>query len=97
MENALWKEIASHENQMAKLLRSELEAVNEIKMTRPTEANAVFCTMPQEVIKKLRKKFFFYVWDEKSFEVRLITSFSITPDHVKEFANEIKNQMKDYQ
>lgn len=95
MENSLWKEIASHENQMAKLLRTQLEGIKGLKITRPTEANAVFCTLPKEVIKPLRKKFFFYVWDEKSFEVRLMTSFSITSQHIEEFVNELKTQLKE--
>ena len=61
-----------------------------ISKSRPTESNAVFCTMPRDIIKEMRKKFFFYVWDEKTFEVRLMTSFSTTDEQVDDFVTYTK-------
>ncbi len=90
LENSLWQEIADHENKMALALRAGLAEIPEIEITRPTQANSVFCILPKNIIKELRKKFFFYVWDENTYEVRLMTSFSITIEHIEQFITELK-------
>ena len=85
LESNLWKSIAEHENQMAQKLREGLERVDGIEFTQPTQANSVFCIFPKELHKRLRKQFFFYVWDEKTRECRLMTSFATKSDEVEQF------------
>ncbi|MCJ8275985.1 MAG: threonine aldolase, partial [Bdellovibrionales bacterium] len=86
--NNLWREIADHENSMALRLREGLEKVG-VEISQPTQANGVFCYFPREIIKELKKKFFFYVWDENTFEVRLMTSFDTTKEDVDAFIQEV--------
>ena len=93
-KNQLWREIAGHENTMAQYLHEELQKIPGVHITQKTEANAIFAQLPQRVIKPLRKKFFFYVWDEKTFEVRLMTSFDTQKEHINQFTDELKNLME---
>ena len=93
-ENNLWQEIAIHENTMAKKLSSLITEKTSLKLTQPTEANSVFCLMPKEIIKSLRKKFFFYVWNEKTYEVRLMTSFDTRPEDIEAFVDDIVESLK---
>lgn len=91
LKSGLWKEIAQHENSLAQSLKDCLKEIDGIQITQPTQANSVFCTMPREMYKKIRKKYFFYVWDEKTFEVRLMTSFATQKEHINQFIDDLKN------
>ena len=81
----LWRRSAAHANQMARLLASELEKVPQIKITQPVQANGVFALVPKKFVPVLQKKYFFYVWNEETSEVRLMTSFDTTEKDVKDF------------
>ncbi len=85
LDTPLHKEIADHENQMASLLHLKLKEIPQIQITQPTQSNAVFCQMPEAIIKTLKKDFFFYIWNEKTFEARLMTSFQTTEDEINRF------------
>lgn len=89
LENNLWKEIATHSLQMAKRLQSGLEKQG-ILASYPVESNAVFVRFPQDKIKKLRENYFFYVWDEMTFECRLMTSWDTTPDDIDHFLKSVQ-------
>lgn len=88
----LWLRLASHSNEMARLLASKIEGVVEI--VRPVQANGVFARMEQQMIDELLKEYFFYVWDEARCEVRLMCSFDTTEQDVEQLANAIINSSK---
>ncbi len=90
LSNGLWKKIASHSCSMAQLLREELGFISGVEIMRPTESNAVFAKLPKAWIKPLREKYFFYVWDEKTFECRLMTSWDTTTEDVRGFVRAMK-------
>jgi len=85
----LWKKNARHANQMARLLEKELSVFEEIEITQPVEANAVFAIFPTEIIAPLQRENFFYVWNERTHEVRLMCSFDTTENEVKNFGKKI--------
>lgn len=91
LSNDLWLKNASHANQMAQLLAGEIRDIPNLKITRPVEANALFVTLPREIISKLQERYYFYIWDEKIPEVRLMCSFDTTIEDVKDFAGIIHN------
>jgi threonine aldolase len=93
-ENDLWKETATHANKMAKLLASEVAKIPEIKLTQPVNANGVFAIVPKEIIKPLQEQFFFYIWNEKTSEVRWMTSFDTTEVEVMGFVGLIKELIR---
>lgn len=87
-KNNLWLDIAEKQCQMADYLASQLTQA-QVEITQPVQSNAVFCLLPKSIIKELKKDFFFYVWDEISFECRLMTSFDTTKDTIDNFIDKL--------
>jgi threonine aldolase len=81
----LWLESARHANAMAHRLGLGLGAIPGVTVTHPVEANGVFAILPHDAIAPLQEEMFFYVWDERRDEVRLMASFDTTPDDVDRF------------
>jgi threonine aldolase len=86
LENGLWRECASHANAMAKLLAERLGEISGARITQRVEANELFVIMPHDVIAPLQDEFDFYTWDERTGEVRLVTSWDTTPEDVEALA-----------
>jgi len=86
----LWRRGATHANQMAQVLGSELAQVPKIKLTQPVESNGVFATLPKEYIPTLQEKYFFYVWDDAISEVRLMASFDTSEEDIRDFIDFVK-------
>lgn len=85
LENDLWKENATHANLMAQKLHEAVRDLPGVEITRPVEANAVFAKIPAAMIPRLQEKFFFYVWDESTSEVRWMCSFDTQEKDIEEF------------
>ena len=92
-ENDLCFDIANHVLEMAQLLRSEIEKIQELKITQSTHSNAVFVIIPKKLIPILRKKYFFYVWDELTSECRLMTSWDTTETDILGFGQLIRENI----
>lgn len=74
----------------AKLLGEKLNEILGITITQKVETNSVFVTMPKTALKAAREKYFFYVWNEHTFECRLMTSFDTTVADVEDFISIIR-------
>jgi threonine aldolase len=86
----LWKKNAAHANRMAALLKQELLQIKEVKITQSVDANGIFAIFPRNVIEPMQKEYFFYVWNEKTSEVRLMCSFDTTQEEVRNFGRRLK-------
>jgi threonine aldolase len=53
------------------------------------ESNAVFATLPANAIEPLLERFQFYVWDERSAEVRWMCSWDTSEDDVVALAQSV--------
>jgi threonine aldolase len=62
-----------------------LRKYSQITLTQPVQANGVFAILPAELIQPLQEIYFFYVWNERTNEVRLMCSFDTTENEVDEF------------
>jgi threonine aldolase len=93
-ENDLWKETATHANNMAKLLEAEVSKIAEIKLTQPVNANGVFAIVPRKIIEPLQERFFFYIWNDVTSEVRWMTSFDTKEEEIYEFVDLIKELVR---
>jgi threonine aldolase len=82
----LWRRNAQHANQMAGLLKKAVEKIPQVKIVYPVEANGVFAQIPKRAIARLRKRYFFYVWNEERSVVRWMCSFDTTEADVRQFA-----------
>jgi threonine aldolase len=91
--NGLWKRNAAHANRMAKLLGNQLAAVPGVALTQAVEANAVFATIPNQIVGPLQESYYFHIWNEARSEARLITSFDTTESDVMEFATLVREAM----
>lgn len=90
-ENDLWLKNARHSNEMAQLLAKEVAQVPYVKITQPVYANGVFAIVPKEIIPQLQEKYFFYVWNEFTFEVRWMTSWDTQPEDIHGFVELLKS------
>jgi len=90
LSNDLWKITATHSNRMARLLEDELRQVKEIRITQPVDANSVFAIFPEKIIEPLQQESFFYVWNDRTHEVRLMCSFDTTEAEIKNFGKKLR-------
>src|SRR5207244_13126082 len=94
LSNNLWRKNAARANRMAKVLARELAKVPRIKITQKVEANGVFAIVPKRYVAPLQKKYFFYVWNEETSEVRFMTSFDTTEDDIRDLVALIRKTIK---
>ncbi len=90
----LWRRNAQHANRMAQLLAQELGKIPQITITQKVEANGVFALVPKRYVPLLQKKYFFYIWNEETSEVRLMTSFDTTEDDIADFVSLVKKTVR---
>ncbi len=82
-----WHRYAAHANAMAQRLHHRVRAIPGVRVTRPVRCNAVFATLDRGAIDRIRREFFFYVFDETLPEVRWMTHWATTSQEVDEFAD----------
>lgn len=89
----LWRDNASHANQMATRLGATIEQIDGVELAHPVQANGVFAVLPEDAIEPARVgpdgEERFYVWDPAQRIVRLMCSWDTTPEDVDGFAAEL--------
>ncbi len=90
LSNNLWLENARHANNMTKRLVEGIKACCEVTFTQSVDANIILVSIPQEAIAKLQAKHFFYIWNEPTNEIRLVTSFDTTEEDITSFLADFK-------
>lgn len=86
----LWKKNAAHSNRMARMLESELKGITEIRITKPVDANVVFAILPKKIVASLQEQAFFYIWNERLNEARLMCSWDTTEKEIHDFVERIR-------
>ena len=94
LSNNLWYKNAQHANNMAKYLEKRLKEIPKIKLTQKVETNGIFAIIPPKYIPLIQKKYFFYIWNEKISEVRLMTSFDTKKEDIDDFVDYLKKVIK---
>ena len=95
----LWLRSARHANAMAARLRSQLDEavaagrITGLAFTQPTQANAVFATLPEGVADRLRAAYRFYDWNPATGEVRWVCSFDTSEDDIDAFTAAIEREL----
>ncbi|RAW00741.1 threonine aldolase family protein [Pseudochryseolinea flava] len=87
LTNNLWKKNATHANKMAQILKRRLQEIPGVTITQSVDANGIFALLPPAIIAKLQAVHYFYVWNEKTSEVRLMCAFDTTEEQVNAFAD----------
>lgn len=89
LSNDLWKRNAAHANRMARLLEAELRGAG-IQLTQAVNANGIFAIMPTALTEAMQQENFFYVWNDKTSEVRLMCAFDTKEETVKNFGKKLR-------
>jgi len=90
LSNDLWKRNATHANRMAKKLEQGLRQIPQIKITQAVEGNGVFAILPKTIIEDLQRELYFYVWNERTNECRLMCSFDTREEEIERFTVKAK-------
>ncbi len=91
--NDLWKTCAAHANRMARILADRLEQFREVQITQKVESNGIFIIIPEELARKLQQHYFFYPWNEKISEYRLMTSWDTQEEDIEGFIALLKKEL----
>ncbi len=91
--NDLWKRCADHSNRMARLLADGLKQFSEVKITQKVESNGIFVILPGELAEKMQEHYFFYPWNEKTSEYRLMTSWDTQEEDIEGFIKLLKKEL----
>ncbi len=88
----LYFDLAKHANLMAIKLADGIKKLDYNFMIE-SASNQIFPILPNKLIKKISKKFDFYIWkkiDNKNSAIRLVTSWATDEKEVKNFLNDLK-------
>jgi threonine aldolase len=91
--NDLWKRCALHSNRMAGLLADGLKQFNEVKITQKVESNGIFVILPGDLAIRLQNHYFFYSWNEKTSEYRLMTSWDTQEEDIEGFIELLRKEL----
>jgi len=91
--NDLWKKCASHSNRMAKIMAEKLGEIKDVKITQPVQSNGIFIIIPAAVAEKIRKHYFFYPWNDKISEYRLMTSWDTHEEDINNFIKILRKEL----
>jgi threonine aldolase len=83
--DGLWLENAAHANRQAKKLEALLRQHPQVRFTQPVQTNQLFFTVPKPISDEWLKDYFFYIWNETTNEVRLVTSWDTTDEDIERF------------
>lgn len=90
-EGELWLANARRANAMARRLADGLRGVPGLRITQSVDANAVFAMLPEGMAERLwQQGFNFYVWDDATGEVRLMTNWATDESDVDELVAAMK-------
>jgi threonine aldolase len=90
----LWRKCASHSNSMATMLYEKIKDINGLKVTQPVQSNGIFVIIPNKVAEEVNKEYFFYPWNERTSEYRLMTSWDTTDEDIENFVRLIKTEFE---
>ncbi len=90
LQNNLWQDISQHSLAMAQELYRQVQGIPGVETRTAPDSNAVFAKIPSAWVKPLREHYFFYVWDENTFECRWMTSWDTQLEDIVGFSNQLK-------
>jgi threonine aldolase len=96
LTDSLWRRPAAHANAMAARLAGALAGVDGVEITQRVQANAVFAVAPREAMVQLQERWHFYVWDERTGEVRWMCSWDTTEEDVDAFVADLRRALVDH-
>lgn len=90
----LWRDCASQANRMAGLLADRISRLEGVRITQKVQSNGVFVIIPDEVAESVRREWFFYPWNERLSEYRLMTGWDTTEKDIEEFVSALRRELQ---
>ena len=91
LETGAWLKNARHANRCAEYLEKQLLEIEGVGLMFPREANAVFATLPEAAIQRLREKnWLFYTFIGVG-GVRLMCSWNSTQERIDQLVQDVKD------
>ena|SRR5690625_2354757 len=90
LEDGLWLENAENANKMGQYLKNELSKLPGIKVKDDMKTNIIFAHVGKYIIDELQDKFGFYLFDQETNLIRLVTSFDTKKEDVDSLLEAIK-------
>lgn len=90
LQRGRWLEYAQHANHCAALLEEQLQQIPEVQVVSPRQANAVFATLPESVVRTLHAQgwhFYTFIGLE---EARFMCSWNTTEAAIDAFVGDLK-------
>lgn len=84
-DDSVWMKYSKHACEMAQYLKQEVQKLDFVQVTQEVQSNAVFAIIPKKVVQEVRKEFFFYVWNEHTFECRWMCSWDTQKSDIDAF------------
>lgn len=94
LTDELYLRSAGHANAMATRLRAAVDGIPGVRVTQPTQSNAVFAIVAPGVADRLRERFRFYDWDQATGEVRWMCAFDTTEADVDAFVVALREELE---
>lgn len=91
IEDEVWKECATNANEMGKYLKTRLSECEGVKVQEGFKTNMIFVNMDKDIIDNLQDEFGFYLIDEATNLVRLVTSFDTEKEDIDKFIEAINS------
>lgn len=91
IEDEIWRENALNANGMGNYFREQLSQIPNIRLKDNMKTNITFAYLEKNLIEKLQDEFDFYVHDEETGLIRLVTSFDTTREDIDKFIKTIKD------
>ena len=89
----LWLKNARHSNAMADYLYKQIRDFPGVNFTQKVEVNSLFLVLPKDAIRKMLERYFFYMWDEDTDEIRLVCSWDTTQSDIDAFVECLKTTL----
>jgi threonine aldolase len=90
LSNDLWRKNAAHANEMASYLEKKLKTVKGVSITQQVNGNCVFALLPAKALTPLQEHTFFYIWNDRTSEVRLMCAFDTTKEDIDSFVEKLE-------
>lgn len=90
IEEGIWKQNATQANDMGSYLKERLRECRGVKVQEGYKTNMIFANVEDKIIDDLQEEFGFYVIDEATNLIRLVTSFDTTKEDIDAFIEAIK-------
>jgi threonine aldolase len=92
LKEGIWLENAHRSNAAAQKLATGMRKIG-VELIQKVESNQLFFILPKEITDKLLERYFFYPWNEKRNESRLVCSWDTTDKDIEEFLEYLRGLM----